>query len=426
MKASKSSSYPKRLKEKGCSVQIYEINNGGHPQYQLSYYEGGKRKRPKFTKPEIARTKAEAVLARLVSGELESLHLTGSERQVYVLAKQKLEASCPGMSLLEAIDELTAAKKALSSDGSLKEAASEWANRHSFPPKTPSEVLAELIEAKTKLSMSAAYLKDLGRLNKFTDTFSCSMMSIRGTEIEIFLDELDMSPRTRNNYHRLIGTLFKFASARGYVPKHYDIMDSVGKAKEHDSEIEIFTPAELRELLASARPDLIPYLSIAAFSGLRSAEIQRLDWEHVNLEEGHIRVTGRIAKTASNRLAMVPDNLKAWLLPHQRASGPITPFANMSKQLDWLVRDINEARVQAGRKGSFKWKHNGMRHSSISYRLAELRDIARVSDEAGNSPQMILKHYRQLVTESEARIWFSIRPESVSQDILTIESKECR
>jgi integrase len=274
--------------------------------------------------------------------------------------------------------------------------------------------------------MSDAYLKDLGRLNKFTDTFSCSMMSIRGTEIEIFLDELDMSPRTRNNYHRLIGTLFKFASSRGYVPKHYDIMDSVGKAKEHDSEIGIFTPSELREIFQAARPDLIPYLSIAAFSSVRSAEIERLDWKQINLDEGFIRVTGAIAKTASNRLATVPDNLKAWLLPHRSASGPITPFANMPNQLDWIVSDVNEAREQSGRESDFKWKRNGLRHSFISYRLAELRDIARVSDEAGNSPQMILKHYRQLVTENEARIWFSIRPETVSQDILTIESKECR
>jgi hypothetical protein len=30
--------------------------------------------------------------------------------------------------------------------------------------------------------------------------------------------------------------------------------------------------------------------------------------------------------------------------------------------------------------------------------------------EAGNSPQMIFQHYRQLVTESEARKWFSVHP----------------
>jgi len=165
---------------------------------------------------------------------------------------------------------------------------------------------------------------------------------------------------------------------------------------------------------------LIPYLSIAAFSGVRAAEIERLDSKQINLDEGFIRVTGAIAKTASNRLATVPDNLKAWLLPHRSASGPITPFANMPNQLDWIVSDVNEAREQSGRESDFKWKRNGLRHSFISYRVAELRDIAKVADEAGNSPQMILKHYRKLVTPKEATEWFSVGPDSVSHKILDI------
>jgi hypothetical protein len=31
--------------------------------------------------------------------------------------------------------------------------------------------------------------------------------------------------------------------------------------------------------------------------------------------------------------------------------------------------------------------------------------------EAGNSPQMIFKHYRELVTPKEAKAWFKIGPE---------------
>jgi hypothetical protein len=34
----------------------------------------------------------------------------------------------------------------------------------------------------------------------------------------------------------------------------------------------------------------------------------------------------------------------------------------------------------------------------------------QVALEAGNSPQMIFSNYRQLVTESDARTWFSIVP----------------
>jgi hypothetical protein len=60
----------------------------------------------------------------------------------------------------------------------------------------------------------------------------------------------------------------------------------------------------------------------------------------------------------------------------------------------------------------FRWKKNGLRHSFISYRVAAVQDVAKVSLEAGNSPQMIFKHYRELVRPKEAEEWFEIKPES--------------
>jgi len=37
--------------------------------------------------------------------------------------------------------------------------------------------------------------------------------------------------------------------------------------------------------------------------------------------------------------------------------------------------------------------------------------VAQVALEAGNSPQMIFKHYRELVRPADAKTWFSIAPE---------------
>jgi hypothetical protein len=58
----------------------------------------------------------------------------------------------------------------------------------------------------------------------------------------------------------------------------------------------------------------------------------------------------------------------------------------------------------------FAWKHNALRHSFISYRVAETHDAAKVSLEAGNSPQMIFKHYRELVRPDAAKAWFGLMP----------------
>jgi hypothetical protein len=64
----------------------------------------------------------------------------------------------------------------------------------------------------------------------------------------------------------------------------------------------------------------------------------------------------------------------------------------------------------------------GLRHSFISYRLAAIQNTAQVALEAGNSPQMIFRHYRaclaavrrrqELVTEKAAKAWFAITPDA--------------
>jgi hypothetical protein len=88
-----------------------------------------------------------------------------------------------------------------------------------------------------------------------------------------------------------------------------------------------------------------------------------------------------------------------------------------------LAAEVNEARVLAGRvkvledghrKGEFRWQHNGLRHSFISYRVAMVKNVAQVALEAGNSPQMIFSNYRELVTPQDAKAWFAITPKSLA------------
>ena len=82
----------------------------------------------------------------------------------------------------------------------------------------------------------------------------------------------------------------------------------------------------------------------------------------------------------------------------------------MSKQLTEVLAPI----------AGVKWKHNGLRHSFISYRVAVVQDVGKVALEAGNSPQMIFKHYRELVTPDEAKDWFSIMPTKESGVVVSI------
>jgi hypothetical protein len=51
-----------------------------------------------------------------------------------------------------------------------------------------------------------------------------------------------------------------------------------------------------------------------------------------------------------------------------------------------------------------------MRHSFISYRIADVKSADQVALEAGNSPSIIFKHYRELTTEAQTEKWFGIMP----------------
>ena len=82
----------------------------------------------------------------------------------------------------------------------------------------------------------------------------------------------------------------------------------------------------------------------------------------------------------------------------------------MSTGLGQVVQEVNQARKKRKVKERFVWKHNGLRHSYISYRVAQTQNVAQVSLEAGNSPQMIFRHYRELVRTGDALKWFRIAP----------------
>ena len=248
-------------------------------------------------------------------------------------------------------------------------------------------------------------------LNRFTGRFHNCLEAVKGTEVDAWLRELDLGPRSRNNLRSSIQALYNFAIARKYLPKDHDAMDAVPLAKDKGGEIEIFTPGEMAELLAVASPKHLPFLAISAFAGVRHAELERLDWANVNRKAKIIEIKAGTAKTASRRVIPILPNLAAWLKDYWQDEGPICQYAYMADEFGDLARRATaERKKKKPDAPDFKWKHNALRHSFISYRVAMTQDVAKVSLEAGNSPQMIFKHYRELVQPKAAKAWFAIMP----------------
>jgi integrase len=98
-------------------------------------------------------------------------------------------------------------------------------------------------------------------------------------EINDWLRSLPVSAATRNHYRRLIVLAFNFAVKKGYAPAN--VAAEADKAKERGTDIGILTVQQAARLLEAASPEILPYVAIGLFAGLRAAEIERLDWSEI-------------------------------------------------------------------------------------------------------------------------------------------------
>jgi integrase len=60
---------------------------------------------------------------------------------------------------------------------------------------------------------------------------------------------------------------------------------------------------------------------LGAFAGLRTAELQLLDWKEIDLNRGFITVDANKAKSRQRRLVPISDNLRLWLMPCKQNLG---------------------------------------------------------------------------------------------------------
>jgi integrase len=413
--------FPITVKRGHTTVKIYRTPSRGCDAYTVSYYLGDQRVRTTFADYGLATTEAETVANKLSTGEVNVLTLTSGDRLSYIRAIEALKPT--GVSLEMAAIQFAEAHKILEG-GSVVEAARYSAKKNPIwlPKKLVPEVVAEMIEAKTADGMSKYYTSDLKwRLGRFAEKFPGVISLVTSAEIGDFLrglkglaDEgekaLPVTGRSRNNFRRAIGTLINFAVSRGYLVKGTVEIEDVAQAREENGEIEIFRPEEMAAVLRIADERLIPFLAIGAFAGLRHAELQRLDWAEVRMDDGFIEVKANKAKTASRRLVPIQDNLRRWLKPYRKSSGHICDYVNTSNQIDKLAAVVDAKLKEKDPTAAFAWKRNAMRHSYISYRVADTQNVAQVALEAGNSPQMIFQHYRELVRPEAAKTWFAIVP----------------
>ena len=402
------SQFPMPVTHGSVTVRVHRIaKKSGYVYFQIRHYVDGERRTKSCSHLAEAEKQAKEIAKKMHEGEGRVIHLQGLDRTAYLQAKAALGPIQIRLDL--AAHEYRLCHDLLAGRASIVEAVRHFADTKTEPvtPKPVLEIVKELLEVRGKEGSSKVHLKDLGgRLNRFAAKFTGPLASVSATQIHDFILALDLEPRTRNNFRTAISNLVGFARQRRYVPRQYNPLSEVPVAKEIRRPVEIFTVDEMTKLLQHAKPTLVPFLGLIAFGALRHEEAARLDWsDYMN---GHIRVRAEIAKCREPRLVPVQENLSAWLAPFSKPSGPVQPFVNVTNEL-----------VDLAKASNVKWKHNVLRHSFGSYRLAVTQDPQKVAYEMGNSVRMVFRHYRALVTEDEGKRWFAIMP-TVAPNIIAL------
>ncbi len=220
-----------------------------------------------------------------------------------------------------------------------------------------------------------------------------------------------LAPRTRNHYRGTLSSLFAHGSklGRGWC-KRNPLEDIENEAVE-ESEPEAYSSEDAARLMQRAldeMPQLVPALALGMFCGLRVSEAKEIELAKVSLSSDEFR---NPSKKTGPRMSPLTAAAASWLEAQPRRKGKA--WEGASRQWDIEINQLCErARV--------KQIVNGARHSFISYRTAEIRDVAQVADECGNSPTTIRKYYRKIVTSEAANQFFSIRPEDDAENVTPI------
>ncbi len=222
------------------------------------------------------------------------------------------------------------------------------------------------------------------------------------------MEEENFSLITRRNYIRDLHMLFAFALSRNWTAMNP--VKAIAKPSEIEGEPTILSAEELRKLLCVAENEVRVGLVLKAFAGLRTSELLRLDWKEIR--ETQLIVVGTKAKTRQRRVVTLSENLRTWLAPHRQAAGKVIPTSARSWH-DSVRRFVHIAGIELPK--------NALRHSFCSYHLAKHKNENLTAAEAGNTPAMIYRHYRALVTEKEATEYWLIQPPAEG-NIVTFES----
>ena len=243
-------------------------------------------------------------------------------------------------------------------------------------------------------------------LKKLEARFGSRIVSeIRVDEIRDWLLGLPLAAKTRNKHRGYAGQVFNFAVDYGYTTVNpvTKIKKIHERTSEENGEISILSAEETEKLFRAAAPEVIPFLTLSFFCGIRRATLERLDWSDVRINEKRVIVPRYKGKNQNRYRVTLSDNALEWLKPYARESGSLL--------VDGSPRRTRRFILEAAQRAGVNLPDNAGRHTFISMHVAHYESIDKTALEADNSPAIIKRDYLDIVTREDAAKYWAITPD---------------
>jgi integrase len=370
--------FPHTLENRYGKVSIYKTRNGKYTSYKIVWQEGSNRRKESSPSEARAVARAEEILSDLSASGVARKGATTAQWAYY----QQCEALLPeGVTLREVVENY------------LKSTPTPAA------PIPLAEIVKQFLESKEKAGCSKKYVTMLRlQLEPLVPHLNPNINKVTAVDLDYFLHQIP-HPRTRKNWRASVISCWAWAKSKGFLTTGPSAAEHTDIPTVPNKDPEIITPEVLKAAFTKVPAELIPALAIAAFAGVRTAEILRMTWEEdVAVDAGLIVLKSNITKTNRRRVVEMEPCLVAWLKAH-KGTGKIVPYSQSKF-----------TRLMAQAKGDTPWPHNALRHSAVSYLMALHRDAAMVAEQCGHTVAQLQTSYKAAVTRATAEEWFGIFP----------------
>jgi len=247
------------------------------------------------------------------------------------------------------------------------------------------------------------------RIGKFVKAFGSRLLhTITKQELQAWMEKQGGSIINQRHYRAQLSSFFNRAVQCEHVSEDLNPARGLEAPDEEKTQPYVMPVKDVESLLRTAAnhcPEMLAYLTICLFAGIRPTECRRLRWDKINFDTKRIQIDASVSKTKQERYVDMSDNLMAWLVPYRQNEGMIF-FSGSSFKT-----------IRA--KSKIQWKSDCMRHSFGTYHVKLYENAGKTALQMGHKNTGILfDHYLNAkFTQQDAQRFFDLLPDAKSKVI---------